>query len=268
MEITSIGIKKIAELICDDSQKYDYRTKKDLEGLFYGNVTNDDFYQEDLSRKNFCIKALNRLLNLEKLLRNICDERNFKNEGLQREFIDELNMILNVDNINVEKIGRNIKISIFQNQDSIIKSDLPTQEILSIEYIDEQIGKAQEKILNSDYSGAITNARTLLEHIIRDLCSNMDIVYQESNPKKSFDELRKKMNLNPQNYEEEGFKKIITGLINSIDGIFEVRNKCSDSHSRRYNPSKHHAKLCVNGVLTVSEFLVESYLYQKREGKN
>lgn len=270
MKIASIGVEKIAELICDDKRKYLYRSLNDLENLFYGNTLNTEIFKENsnLSRKKICIKALNNIKDMEKLLKDISDIRNFKDESTQIDFINELNSILSVDELKVIKHGKKIKVdNKSPKQNTVIHSELFKQNILSTEYVNEQIKKAKEKIINEDYSGAITNARTLLEQIIRDLCVETGIKFQEDNLKKNFDELRKKMHLNPQNYEEDGFKKIISGLINSVDGIFEVRNKCSDSHSRKYNPNKHHAKLCINGVLTISEFLVESYLYQKKEGK-
>ena len=46
-------------------------------------------------------------------------------------------------------------------------------------------------------------------------------------------------------------------------GLFELANKASDRHARRYNPAKHHAKLAVNAAFTLCEFLLESYEYQQ-----
>lgn len=270
MQITEIGLKKLSELICDDIGKYKYRTKKDLEFLFYGNLIDnkENFDFENNSRKNICLYLLKNIKNYDKLFKDICDSRNFTNETLQNEYIKELNYILNVDNIEVIKKGNTI-ITNFSKQiiDNIVESSLNNYSILTIEYIEENIEKTKKKILNNDFSGAITNSRTLLEQIIRDLCSEFNIEYDDKNLKKGFNNLKSKMNLNPEKYENDSFKKIITGLISCVDGICEVRNKFSDSHSRIYNPSKHHAKLCVNSVLTLSEFLVESYLYQKERGK-
>lgn len=264
MKIATIGIKKLATLICDDNRKYYYRTLKDLEQLFYGNLTDIIFDAESLSRKDYCIQAIHKVKKLEKLLKDICDIRNFKAETLQKEFIEELNFILNEDNIKIEKNGIKINVLIL-DENSFVKNSLTTHSVLSLEYITENIKKAEEKVLNEDYSGAITNSRTLLEQIIRDLCNNYNIKYNDNNLKRNFDSLKKEMNLDPKNYKENGFLEIITGLSKCVNGIFEVRNKCSDGHSRIYNPSKHHAKLCLNSALTISEFLVESYLYQKKK---
>ncbi len=140
-------------------------------------------------------------------------------------------------------------------------------EILSKEYIEEYLVKMEKRIKDQDFSGVITNSKTLLEHIIRDLCKELEIEFNEKNIKKSFQDIQKKINLDPKEYTHDGFKKIITGLINIIDGMAEVRNKTSDSHSRVYNPSEHHAVLCVNASRTFASFIINSYLYQKENGK-
>ena len=49
-----------------------------------------------------------------------------------------------------------------------------------------------------------------------------------------------------------------------VSGIYEVSNKASDRHARRYNPAAHHAKLAVNAAFVLCEFLVESRDYQVR----
>jgi hypothetical protein len=46
--------------------------------------------------------------------------------------------------------------------------------------------------------------------------------------------------------------------------LFEVANKASDRHARRYSPAPHHAKLAVNVAFTLCEFLLESHEYQKK----
>lgn len=267
MQIAEIGLQKLVALICDDTRKYRYRTKQDLVSLFYGNLIDnkENFDFENNSRKNICLYLLRNVKDYDKLFKEICDSRNFTPKELQNEYIKELNYILSIDNIEIIKNDNNIiTLKIIDN---IIESSLNNYSILTIEYIEENIKKAKKKISNNDFSGAITNSRTLLEQIIRDLCSELNIEYDDKNLKKGFNTLKNKLNLNPEKYENDSFKKIISGLFSCIDGISEVRNKFSDSHSRIYNPSKHHAKLCVNSVLTLSEFLVESYLYQKERGK-
>lgn len=268
MKLSKAGNSVLAELICDDQRIYKYRTLKELESLFYGNF---DGNFSDGSRKDYCEFALNNIKNLEITLKEISDYRNFEgnSEKIQNNFLEKLNLIIEGDGLQIlKKTKSNLELLKVENLNSkkIVETNLKDIKILSSEYIREHIEKAEQKIQNDDFSGAITNAKTLLEQVIRDLSKELNIEYKESNFKNSFDNIREKMNLSPKNYEHEGFKKILSGLIVSVDGIMEVRNKCSDGHSRKYNPSKHHAKLCTNASLVVCEFLVESYLYQKRGG--
>ena len=76
--------------------------------------------------------------------------------------------------------------------------------------------------------------------------------------------VREPLNLNPG---REGIaaplKPILDGLQKLVSGLFDVSNKASDRHARRYNPAAHHAKLAVNSALVLCEFLVESRDFQK-----
>ena len=268
MKLSKTGNSVLAALICDDNRLYKYRTYSELQTLFYGNYEGECL---EGNRRSYCEFALNNIKDLEVLLKEISDYRNFEknSEIIQNEYIKKLNQILEGDNLKIEKKSKSnlILIKINEAKNNIIKSELKSKNILTLSYIEEQIEKIQKKIRSEDYSGAITNSKTLLEQVVRDLSTILKIEYLDNNFKKSFDNLRNKMNLEPKNYEIDSFKKIINGLASSLDGVNEIRNKCSDGHSRKYNPEKHHAKLCANASLTISEFLVESYLYQKKMGK-
>ena len=65
------------------------------------------------------------------------------------------------------------------------------------------------------------------------------------------------------------FKPILDGLQKLVSGLFEVSNKASDRHARRYNPAAHHAKLAVHATFALCEFLVASRDYQRtRNGQS
>lgn len=78
------------------------------------------------------------------------------------------------------------------------------------------------------------------------------------------------LNWNPKGESLESYlKTILQGLKNQVSGLYELANKASDRHSRRYNPARHHAKLAVNATFTLCEFLLDSFEYQqKRKGQN
>ena len=64
---------------------------------------------------------------------------------------------------------------------------------------------------------------------------------------------------------EKYLKAILEGLQRQIAGLFEVANKASDRHARRFNPAPHHARLAVNAAFTLCEFLLESFEYQQKK---
>ena len=63
-------------------------------------------------------------------------------------------------------------------------------------------------------------------------------------------------------------KPILQGLQQQIDGLYHFANKAGDRHSKLYKPSKHHAQLAVNVALTLCQFLLESYKYEKEHNQS
>ena len=61
---------------------------------------------------------------------------------------------------------------------------------------------------------------------------------------------------------ESYLKAILQGLRQQVAGFYELANKASDRHTRRYNPARHHAKLAVNATFSLCEFLLDSFEYQ------
>jgi hypothetical protein len=74
------------------------------------------------------------------------------------------------------------------------------------------------------------------------------------------------LHLDPKGESLENYlKAILEGLQRQIGGLFQVANKASDRHARRYNPAPHHARLAVNAAFTLCEFLLESFEYQQKK---
>jgi len=64
---------------------------------------------------------------------------------------------------------------------------------------------------------------------------------------------------------ESYLKAILQGSVSQIGGLFELANKASDRHARKYNPARHHAQLAVNTAFTLCEFVLASYHYQQEK---
>jgi len=143
----------------------------------------------------------------------------------------------------------------------------PSLVQLSEESIQEQIGKARQKIADRDSSGAIATAYTLIEEFLKQLLRKTETPFSESEGdiRTLYKLVTGPLNLAPKNESlESHLKTILEGLQRQISGLFEVANKASDRHARRYNPAPHHAKLAVNVAFTLCEFLLESYDYQQK----
>lgn len=141
---------------------------------------------------------------------------------------------------------------------------------LSEDSIAEHLEKARAKIEVGDHSGAIASAYTLVEEFLKELLRKTNTPFNENegDTRALYKLVTTPLNLNPKgDHLEKYLKSIIDGLQRQIGGLYEVANKASDRHARRYNPAKHHAKLAVNAAFTLCEFILESYEYQQKRGK-
>jgi len=144
----------------------------------------------------------------------------------------------------------------------------PSLVQLTEESIQEHITKARQKIASGDSAGAIANAYTLVEEFLKQLLRKTDTSYNESEGdlRALYRAVCAPLHLDPKGESLENYlKAILEGLQRQIGGLYEVANKASDRHARRYNPAPHHARLAVNAAFTLCEFLLESYEYQQKK---
>jgi hypothetical protein len=137
---------------------------------------------------------------------------------------------------------------------------------ISHEAISEQIAKANRKIDTADFAGAIASAYTLVEHLLKLLLTETAVSHKQDDGdiRSLYKALRVPLGLDPSsNAIATPFKPILDGFQKLVGGLYKIANKASDRHAPRYNPASLHAKLAVNAAFALSEFLVESYEYQK-----
>ena len=139
---------------------------------------------------------------------------------------------------------------------------------LSHEFIDEQVKKAKEKLANSDYDGAITNARSLIEAIQEEIIrkSGAEVPKWDGDLMKLYKATKKTLNFDSSQKDlSDTLKQILTGLSSLVSGVAGLSNQMADRHSRPYKPARHHAKLAVNAAFTFCEFLLDHYEYQQKQ---
>lgn len=143
----------------------------------------------------------------------------------------------------------------------------PTLVQLTETSLQEHIEKARHKIANNDAAGAIASVYTLVEEFLKQLLRTTGTAFNENEGdiRALYKLVAAPLNLAPKNESlETHLKTILEGLQRQIGGLYEVANKASDRHARRYNPAAHHARLAVNVAFTLCEFLLESYEYQQK----
>ncbi len=144
----------------------------------------------------------------------------------------------------------------------------PSLVQLTEESIQEHVEKARQKINNGDSAGAIASAYTLVEEFLKQLLRKTNTPFNESEGdiRALYRGVGNPLHLDPKGASLENYLKgILEGFQRQITGLFEVANKASDRHARRYNPAPQHARLAVNAAFTLCEFLLESFEYQQKK---
>lgn len=114
-----------------------------------------------------------------------------------------------------------------------------------------------------DPEGSITIAKTMLESVCKHILERTGTDYngKEDLPK-LYNKCSRSLNLLPDQYTENEFKKILGGCISVTNGLAAIRNKLSDAHGRGSKPVKpqaRHAELAVNLAGSMALFLMSTW---------
>ncbi|WP_186673964.1 abortive infection family protein [Sporosarcina sp. BP05] len=192
-----------------------------------------------------------------------------------REFIEELTFDKRWEHEYVDNYLKNL----FNKHCNYLEKNMYEVEIVKIDcelpkelhYINivEDLNKCDKKLLEQDYRGAITSARTVVEGVMKEILTILGEDVSEANPNfpRLFNDLSKKLNMDASKKGlDNPLKEIISGLNKIINGLNELRNMSGDGHSKQLQPLFHHAVLAVNSAKTVTSFLFHTFEYQKEKG--
>lgn len=184
---------------------------------------------------------------------------NTERNKMLKDFIKEIikgnqQKILSINNI-IRKTGYT---ELLIETEGIIKIDINVIDNLNIDVIDSHINKCKTKIINRDYTGAITNARSLLGivylKIIKDNKGDINLFKGDLNRMYS----TVKAILQRKN-EQDQVIQLLAGFASITNGISSLSNTpLSDRHGHlEENNSKTYAELIVNLVFSLSSFFIE-----------
>lgn len=276
MKLSDFSSNKIGEYIAGDDENWPYRRGTDLVDFFNKLGFRETYGQGFPSRAVFAkekVAELNGKSKLKDAIREMLDPRlwlELTSKGHTVETCaDQVNEIIKYDGYEVVRDGNFYKVRELSGTIIEIENRFEESDVLSELLIEEQIQKCREKIEVGDYSGAITNARTLVEAVCVKIEAELDTDAKgnDGDLMKLFSRVRKLLNLDPNRQDiSDSIKQVMIGLTNIIHGLATMRNKMSDSHGVTYKPSRHHAKLAVNSAKTLADFLFDTMSYQVEKG--
>lgn len=274
MKISDYSVQKIGEFIAGDPEGWPYRRGVDLVDFFNKQGFRDVYGEGFPTRRVFAqekVAALNGKPKLKDVFREMLDPRLWIeiNGHTVEACATQINEILRYDGYEMVRDGNFYKVRELAGAVIEVEHRFEESEELSELVIEEQIQKCKEKIEGGDYSGAITNARSLVEAVCVKIEADLDPNAQgnDGDLVKLFNRVRKLLNLDPSRQDiSDSLKQVLAGLSNIINGLAAMRNKMSDAHGVAYKPSRHHAKLAVNSAKTLADFLFDTMNYQIEKG--
>ena len=216
-----------------------------------------------------CLNELNGHPNLVKAIEEALSPGIYRNTNCAVETaVDDLNPYLRGDGHEVEM--RDTRYRVRGNLEGVVKIDRPVSAstVVDLAFIHDQIAKCSQKVSSGDFTGGITNARSLVEATLLELERRLDASppQYEGDLPKLYNRVRLLLNLDPKQGQSQPFHMVLVGFSNVINGIAPMRNSMSDAHPLSYKPEKHHAKLAVNAAMTMADFLFGTYDHQIARG--
>lgn len=272
MKISSPTIKAIAKIITGDEYLSPYRTGPQLIRLF-GEYVSDDAYENGFpSRWRFTedkLRALNNKPALNKLITQILDPREFMDTPFPvQDACEYVNKRLKYDGYEIVIQDGLAKIRDLTGTTVSYRHLFLGPESEDHKFIDEQIEKAEKKLQEADFDGAITNSRSLLEAVLMEIERNLekDPPKYDGDLQKLYKRVQKLLNLDPSRPDIDGtLKQVLTGFVSIISGLSGLSNKMGDRHVRSYRPAAHHAALVVDAAKTLVNFMYDTIQYQKEK---
>lgn len=214
------------------------------------------------------IRTHNGSPTLAQVIQALLDPRRFLDTEYTADRAAEyLNQYLRYDGYEACKVGEMYHVR--DTGGTMVAVQSPTFPTLSHPFIEEQIEKCDAKIASSDFQGAVTNARTLVEAVLQAIENE----FSEHTPpydgeiQRLFKRVQKLLNLEPSRKDiADHLRSVLGGLSSIVHGLAPLRNKMSDAHPAVFRPAKHHAKLVVNAAKTLVDFLFDTYEYQNARG--
>lgn len=275
MNVSAYTLEFLGRAIAGDADGFPYRSGPQLV-KFFNQFGARDVYPSGggfPTRRIFAedkLSVLNGTTAMRDAITSAFDPREFARAKLDPEAAAaQLNAQLKYDGYEVVRDGLIFKVRELTAGRIKLEATAQVADKLSQLIIDENIRKCEEKLSEGDFSGAITNARSLIEGVLVGIERDLDPAADEYDGDlvKLYRRVQKLLNLEPDRKDiGDSLRQILSGLTSIVTGLAAMRNKMSDAHATSYRPKRHHAKLAVYAATTLADFLFETRTYQQSRG--
>jgi hypothetical protein len=272
MRVSEYTVEFLGNLIAGDLDGMPYRSGPQLV-KFFNQYGARDVYPNGGGFPTRRIYAQDKLreFNGQTLLRQVIaaalDPRAFMERNLDAaSAVAKVNEHLKFDGYEIVQDGLVYKVRELGAGSVKLSAPAKVSHELTQVSIDDNIRKCEDKLAAGDYSGAITNARSLVESVLVGIEKDLDVAAPEydGNLQALYKRVQKLLNLEPDRKDiSDSLRQILSGLVSVVGGLAGIRNKMGDAHATSYRPSRHHAKLAVYTAVTLADFLFETKNYQQ-----
>lgn len=277
MRLSARTLEKLVEIITGNSKESPYRSGPQLIQFFHNFGERDLYGQGFPSRHAYTLEKLNKHNGADTMRGIVTSAMDFFGvESFDPEAVGSaLNRLLQRDGYRLVQEYRrgwmegseHVRVDPYFEVRALGPTTAVPEKLTALthEAIHEQIRKVNTKIESGDFAGAIANAYTLVETFLKQVLADLNVQHkdEEGDIRELYKLARDALNLNAKSESiEHHLKAILDGLQKIVAGLYEVANKGSDRHARRYNPARHHAKLAVNAAFALCEFILDTRAYQ------
>jgi hypothetical protein len=265
VKITERTIKFLGRTLCGDNGLLPRKSGPQLVDFFveYGA---DDIYEQGFpSRWRYAedkIRVFNDKPTLKKIIEDSVDPRDFIESDINlNESIQKINEYLKYDGYEIKRVGDFNKIA--GSKGFLVEPE--TVSGLSHDFIREQIEKCHRKIDEGDFSGAITNSRSLAEAVMIEIIEEHEgkEIKNDGKIENLYRQVKKILNMTiDPSVLPPTIIQILSGLDSISTGLAGLSNNSGDRHANKFKTKKHHARLAVNATMTFVDFLLDSKEYQ------
>lgn len=268
MKITERTIKFLGKTLCGDNGLLPYKSGPKLVDFFVEFGADDQYGEGFPSRWKYTedkVREFNGSIALEQIIEELLDPRDLMESRIEAdESVQTINDYLRFDGYELKKVGEFYKV----HDSKGILVEPEAVKGLTHEFIHEQIQKCHSKIDQSDYNGAITNARSLVEAVLIEIIENFEgrEIKNDGNLDNLYKRVKKILNLTVDpDILPPTVIQILSGLESISSGLAGLSNNSGDRHANKFKTLKHHARLAVNSAMTFVDFLLDSREYQNKK---